>query len=154
MSAKALAPQKRGFAFEDFLDAMFAALRLSPRKSFRLVGEQIDGSFELDRDTYLVEAKWQRPLIGNRELQSFAGTVRSKASWSRGLYISQSGFSKDGLTAFRKNGTTQVICLAGTELRDIFEHGLNLIDVLKLKARRAGETGNAFVPVSELFDLS
>ena len=38
-------PQKRGFEFERFLNAMFAAYGLSPRSSFRLVGEQIDGSF-------------------------------------------------------------------------------------------------------------
>ena len=55
-----LAPQQRGFAFESFLDTMFAVFRLSPRKSFRLVGEQIDGSFELNHNTYLVEAKWHR----------------------------------------------------------------------------------------------
>lgn len=52
---------------------------------FRLTGEQIDGSFHLTNETYLVEAKWQDEKIGNRELQSFAGTVRTKSSWSRGL---------------------------------------------------------------------
>lgn len=40
-----LPPQTRGFAFEGFLDALFAVFGLSPRKSFRLIGEQIDGSF-------------------------------------------------------------------------------------------------------------
>ncbi len=54
---EALPPQKRGFAFEAFLDSMFAVAGLSPRKSFRIVGEQIDGSFELEGNTYLVEAK-------------------------------------------------------------------------------------------------
>ena len=148
-----LAPQQRGFAFESFLDTMFAVFRLSPRKSFRLVGEQIDGSFELNHNTYLVEAKWQESPIGNRELQSFAGTVRTKADWSRGLYVSHSGFSQDGLTAFGRGGNTQIICLAGTELRDIFAHSLSLIDVLILKGRRAAETGNAYTPVMELFGL-
>ncbi len=50
-----LAPAPRGFAFERFLDDTFAAFNLSPRKSFRLVGEQIDGSFHLTNETYLVE---------------------------------------------------------------------------------------------------
>jgi hypothetical protein len=82
-----LAPNPRGFAFESFLNELFAASNLAPRASFRHVGEQIDGSFHLAGDTYLVEAKWQDQKIGNRELQSFAGSVRTKASWSRGLYI-------------------------------------------------------------------
>ena len=148
-----LPPQPRGFAFEDFLDALFAVFELSPRKSFRLVGEQIDGSFELNSNTYLVEAKWQGVPIGNRELQSFAGTVRTKADWTRGLYVSNSGFSEDGLTAFRLGENTRIICLSGIDLRDIFTHNLSLIEVVDLKTRRAGETGRAYVPVRELFDI-
>jgi hypothetical protein len=70
-----LPPQQRGYAFEKFLDTLFAVSGLSPRKSFRLIGEQIDGSFQLDHTTYLVEAKWQEELTGNRDLQAFAGIV-------------------------------------------------------------------------------
>jgi hypothetical protein len=149
-----LPPQPRGFAFEGFLDALFAVFGLSPRKSFRLVGEQIDGSFELNANTYLVEAKWQEPPIGNRELQSFAGTVRTKADWTRGLYVSNSGFSEDGLTAFRLGENTRIICLSGTDLRDIFTHNLSLVEVFDRKTRCAGETGRAYVPVRELFDIT
>ena len=55
-----LEPQARGYAFERFLRDLFDANGLSPRASFRLVGEQIDGSFELSAETYLLEAKWTR----------------------------------------------------------------------------------------------
>src|SRR5579872_812559 len=70
-----LAPSPRGFAFERLLNEIFSVFDLAPRKSFRLVGEQIDGSFHLASETNLVEAKWQDPQIGNRELQAFAGSV-------------------------------------------------------------------------------
>lgn len=40
-----LAAQQRGFAFEKFLSNLFHHHDLAPRGSFRLVGEQIDGSF-------------------------------------------------------------------------------------------------------------
>jgi hypothetical protein len=52
-----LKPDARGRAFESFLNDLFAAYGLSPRNPFRLTGEQIDGSFELGQDTYLLEAK-------------------------------------------------------------------------------------------------
>ena len=146
-----LAPTPRGFAFERFLNETFAVFNLSPRKSFRLVGEQIDGSFHLASETYLVEAKWQDPQIGNRELQACAGSVRTKAIWSRGLYISYSGFTEDGLTAFGKGDATRIICLDGLELFQIIDNKLNLAEVLSLKTRRAAETGRAFVPVRDLF---
>jgi hypothetical protein len=147
---ESMPPQPRGFAFEDFLDSLFAVCGLSPRKSFRLAGEQIDGSFDLQGNTYLVEAKWQATPIGNTELQSFAGKVRTKAIWTRGLYVSNSGFSEEGLAAFRFGDSTRIICFSGNDLRDILVHNLNLIEVINLKVRRAGETGLAYIPVREL----
>lgn len=146
-----LNPQPRGFAFEKFLDDGFSIFNLAPRKSFRLVGEQIDGSFHLANETYLVEAKWQDAQIGNRELQAFAGSVRTKSSWARGLYVSYSGFTEDGLTAFARGDATRIICVDGYELWQIMEHKLNLAEVLSLKTRRAAETGRAYVPIRELF---
>jgi hypothetical protein len=56
-----LDPQTRGFRFESFLNDLFAGFGLAPRGAFRLVGEQIDGSFKLQGQTYLVEAKWHGP---------------------------------------------------------------------------------------------
>ena len=150
---EALPPQKRGFAFEAFLDSMFAVAGLSPRKSFRIVGEQIDGSFELEGNTYLVEAKWQDAPIGARDLRSFAGAVRSKSEWTRGLFVSNSGFSEDGLTNFRQGGDLRILCLSGADLRDIFAYKLNLVAMLQMKIRRAGETGLAYVPVKDLMNL-
>lgn len=48
-----LEAHKRGFALEKFLNEMFAAYNLEPRGSFRIVGEQIDGSFQVGTDIYL-----------------------------------------------------------------------------------------------------
>jgi len=149
-----LAPQPRGFAFEQFLSGTFAAFGLAPRKSFRLAGEQIDGSFHLASETYIVEAKWQDAQIGNRELQAFAGSVRTKAIWSRGLYISYSGFTEDGLLAFGRGDATRIICLDGFELWQIIENKLDLCEVLARKTRRAAETGRAYVLVRDLFDIT
>ena len=46
-----LQPTPRGFAFEKFLTQAFALFGLAPRGSFRLTGEQVDGSFQLDGAT-------------------------------------------------------------------------------------------------------
>ena len=56
--ARLPSPQERGLRFKIFLSDVFAAFGLAPRGSFRIVGEQIDGSFRLHTETYLVEAKW------------------------------------------------------------------------------------------------
>jgi hypothetical protein len=60
----AMNAQERGFAFEKFLSDLFALYELDPCRSFRLIGEQIDGSFEMPPETFLLEAKWQATLTG------------------------------------------------------------------------------------------
>lgn len=77
----------------------------------------------------------------------------SKSTWARGLFISYSGFSPDGLYAFER-GPKSVICLSGDELRYILSHDLDLARVLLLKARHAAETGQVFVPVEQLVKRS
>jgi hypothetical protein len=151
LALTAMSAQERGFAFEKFLSDLFALYELDPRRSFRLVGEQIDGSFELPPETFLLEAKWQAILTGQADLLSFSGKVEGKAQWSRGLFISYSGFSEDGLEAFARGRRTSILCMDGRDLAQILSGGLNLVDVIQKKKRRAAETGNAFVPVRDLF---
>jgi hypothetical protein len=150
VAISSLAPIPRGFAFERLLNETFALFNLAPRGSFRLVGEQIDGSFHLGNETYLLEARWQGPQVGNRELQSFAGAVRAKAGWARGLFVSYSGFSSEGLEAFARGAATPIICADGADLWHVLNAKLDLGEMLAQKTRRAAETGRAFVPVRDL----
>lgn len=144
-----LAPHSRGRAFEVFLSKLFHAFNLKPRSAFSLVGEQIDGSFELNNDLYLLEAKWEAQKIGQAELLTFAGKVQSKAEWARGVFISNSGFTEVGLSAFGSGRRTNIICVDGLDLYQIVE-SLSLVKVLEAKIRLAAETNQAYVPVREL----
>jgi hypothetical protein len=151
MGLHTMPPQQRGFAFERFLNDLFQLFQLAPRRSFRLVGEQIDGSFQLGQDVYLVEAKWQNEPTGQSDLLSFSGKVEGKAQWSRGAFISYSGFSQDGLEAFARGKSTRIVCMDGFDLHCVLTHGLNLGEVIAAKVRRAGETNDAFVSARDLF---
>jgi len=145
-----LEPQVRGFAFERFLKELFALFGLTPRGSFRLVGEQIDGSFQIGADTYLVEAKWHEKQIGQAELLVFREKVESKSTWSRGLFISHSGFTQDGLTAFAKGRSTNIIGMTGQDLYFVLDGEMSLPGAINRKARRAAETGEFFISVFQL----
>jgi hypothetical protein len=146
-----MAPQKRGYAFESFLNELFDLFSLAPRGSFRLVGEQIDGSFQLGQDVYLVEAKWQNEKTGQADLLSFSGKVEGKAHWSRGMFVSYTGFSEDGLEAFARGKATRIICMEGLDLYYVLQGKLDLREVIDRKMRRAGETNRAFVSMRDLF---
>ena len=144
-----IAAQPRGFAFEKYLRQLFDAFGLEARSAFRLVGEQIDGSFLLGDEIYLLEAKWHNEQTGIGDLHAFHGKVDQKAAWARGLFVSYSGFSDQGLQAFGRG--KRVICLDGADLAETFMRALPLPEVLNRKVRRAAETGAAFVRVRDLF---
>lgn len=143
-----LAPQPRGYAFEDFLKRAFDLFGLQAREPFRNVGEQIDGSFLLDDQIYLLEAKWTRNPIGVADLHAFHGKLE-KAAWTRGLFVSYGGFTNDGLTAF--GPAKRLICMDGRDVYDALEKQIPLADLLRAKIRRAAETGHPFIPFASLF---
>jgi hypothetical protein len=144
-----LAPQPRGYAFESWLKNIFDLYGLKARQPFRLIGEQIDGSFELHGETYLVEAKWQSNQTGVADLHAFEGKLAQKAAWTRGLFVSNSGFTPEGLTAFGRG--KRVICMDGLDLHDCLERQIPLDAVLQKKVRNAAETGMPFSRVRDLF---
>ena len=145
----AMEPKARGFAFERFLRAMFDANGLKGRSSFRLVGEQIDGSFSMGDSTYLIEAKWENKPLDVTPLFAFRSQV-AKADWSRGLFISYSGFSENACAAFSRTGKLNLIGMSGQDLYFILEGKMSLIDAIRAKLDRAGEGGGFMVSIHEL----
>ncbi len=137
-----LAPQERGYKFESFLKRLFDFFDLDAKSSFRLTGEQIDGSFQLNSETYLLEAKWQNLQTSQQDLLVFQGKVEGKATWARGLFISYSGFTKVGLQAFSRGRSTKIIGMDGLDLHYILDGKIELPDALSTKTRIAAETGN------------
>lgn len=140
----------RGYAFQDFLIKMFDAFGLHAKKSFRIIGEEIDGSFELGSDTYLLEAKWQSKQSNEAELLVFSGKVGGKAVWSRGLFVSYAGFTGPGLEAFAHGKPTNLIGMDAQDIYFILEGKMNLVAALTAKARMAAETNSFFTPVFKL----
>jgi hypothetical protein len=76
--------QQAGLRLEKVLNRVFALHDLAPREPFRVVGEQIDGSFELDHEIYLLEAKWQQDPSPVADLYVFREKVEGKSKFTRG----------------------------------------------------------------------
>jgi hypothetical protein len=146
-----LAPHARGYAFEAFLKDLFDAYGLAAQDPFRLRGEQIDGSFQFGHETYLVEAKWQGKPVGVAELHTFHGKIEQKAAWTRGFFVSNSGFTDEGLAAFGRG--KRVICMDGYDLYEMLNRKILFNNVLEQKIRRAAETGAPFARVRDLFPV-
>ncbi len=137
-------PQKRGYAFEGYLNGLFDSNGLNPRPSFKISGEQIDGSFVLDGNTYLMEAKWQNEPTTKNDLILFQDKVTNKSDYTRGLFISYSGYAANAIETFVKGKTSRIILMDGLELTRLLELRYDFKDNLRDKIRALAETGNCF----------
>lgn len=135
-------PQFRGFQFEKYLRKIFEVYDLEPRGSFKITGEQIDGSFILYNEVYLLEAKWTNKKINKGDLVIFNEKVSSKSGFTRGLFISFSGFSDEALTTFAHGRTINIVLMTVQELAIALSRKLDLTKVLAAKVRALAEEGD------------
>lgn len=140
-----------GLSLERVLNDLFALYDLEPNEPFRVVGEQIDGSFLLDSEVYLLEAKWTASPVGESELLVFRGKIEGKSSFTRGLFISINGFSQPATQAIKAGKQPTFVMMDGADLYRVLEGHLQLDVLLRRKIRRLAERGEPFVPISELF---
>lgn len=122
--------QKRGFAFEKYLYGLFEQNELELRGSFKITGEQIDGSFILNKEVYLSEAKWTNSLIDKGELVIFNKKISSKSGFTRGLFISFSGYTSEAVQTFANGGTVNIILMTVQELVILLQRKLDFKDIL------------------------
>lgn len=135
-------PQSRGFAFEKYLKELFDANALEPRGSFKIVGEQIDGSFILYNEVYLLESKWTSKQIDKGDLVIFNDKVTSKSGFTRGLYISFSGFTDEALATFSNGRNVNIVLMTVQELAIALTRQIDLKDLIWCKIRALAEEGN------------
>ena len=141
--------QKRGLAFEPFLTEFFSAHGLDPKGSFRIVGEQIDGSFDWQGNTFLVEARWRAKPANAADLLVLRGKAE-KSEWTRGLFMSINGFSDLATPTLQIGRKANLIAMSGQDLILILERHWTLHDALRAKLRHTGETAEAYKPLTEL----
>lgn len=141
--------QAAGLALEQILNELFSLFDLAPRKPFRVVGEQIDGSFELDGEIYLLEAKWEAQPLSEAPLLVFRGKVEGKSQFTRGLFIAIEGFSPAALDAITRGKQANFFLMHGNDLAIVLEGHIALDDLLRAKLRRLAEEGRLLTPAKE-----
>ncbi len=89
---------------------------------FRVVGEHIDRSMELDGQTYLVESKW-KSILFQRQTCSFLG-VRSRANLTRGVFIALNGISAQAREAITRGKAPSFFVMDGHDLMMILSEAV------------------------------
>lgn len=144
-----LSPQKRGFALERLMYKLFDVFDLDPKASFKVCGEQIDGSFSFETTDFLFEARWEKSPTSRADIDAFNGKISRKLDNTLGLFLSINGFSDDGVTAYSA-GRSLMILMDGAHLAAVLEGRIDLVSLLLRMRRHAAQTGCIFLPIHDL----
>ena len=87
--------------------------------------------------------------MGIVDLDAFKGKVTTRLENTLGMYVSVSGFSQ---TAVERHNAAQpvLILMDGMDLMAMFDDRVGLDALLLRKRRHAAQTGEVFLPVSEI----
>lgn len=144
-------PQRAGLDLEKILNRLFALHGLAPREPFRVVGEQIDGSFDLDHETYLVEAKWEQSPVPEGPLLIFRGKIEGKSKYTRGVFISVNGITAEAQKAIVTGKQPIFFVSDGYDLTMILSDEIGLVPFLRQRQRLLAEEGAVVVPFPQLW---
>lgn len=144
-------PQAAGLKFERILNRLFELCGLAPRQAFRVNGEQIDGSFDLDHETYLVEAKWEKQPLSEASLLIFRGKIEGKSAFTRGVFISLNGISDSARDAITRGKQPTFFVVDGYDLAMVLAEQTALSEFLRQRRRLLAEEGKVVVPFPQLW---
>lgn len=95
-----------------------------------------------------VEAKWTNVRTDAAALRSFQEKVGDGFEGTRGLFVSYSGFTDEGLHAFNAK---RVILMNGMDVFQTLRRRISLDEIIAAKFRRGTEERRSLIEVSELF---
>lgn len=148
---KEINSQRRGYLFEEFLRKLFLNAGIEVTEPFKIMGEQIDGSFKYDGEHYIFEAKWHDSWSASNSLYQFAAKVQGKMH-GRGVFISINGFSPGSVQALTTGKAIQTILVDGGDLVPITEGMYTLKEMLDNKIKAAQTMGRIYVDAISLSD--
>lgn len=139
--------QKRGRVFERILNGMLSKEKMEPRTSMRPSGEEIDGSFSIGENFYLLEAKWHSSPVPASSLYAFKGKVDGKLTGTVGVFFSMSDYSKEAVDALLCGKELNLILFGRDDLVLIEEEKIDLREAMRVKRRYASNYGQPFYPL-------
>ena len=141
---------RAGLALEKLLNRLFELFELQPRQPFRVVGEQIDGSFQLDGQIYLLESKWEKHPLPEADLLVFRGKIEGKSTFTRGVLIALNDVSTQARDAITRGKAPSFFVMNGHDLTMVLSEAIGLPDFLRKRVRLLAEEGRVSVHFSDV----
>lgn len=141
---------KAGLALEKLLNRLFMIYELSPRPAFQVRGEQIDGSFMLEGEVYLVEAKWEKDALSEAPMLVFRGKIEGKSTFTRGVFIALNDVTQHARQAITQGKSPSFFVMNGYDLMMVLSEAISLPEFLKRRIRLLGEEGLVCIAFPEM----
>ncbi len=125
--------QERGYWLEEVFFKVLDLEQVENTKPYKTKTEQIDGHFKYNKFDYLVEIKWQKSEIKQKDIDIFDGKLRSKAQSTRGLFLSISSFSDSAIAAAQNKNSPRIIFMDVQDLISLLERRMTFLDIFKTK---------------------
>jgi hypothetical protein len=139
-----------GLTLEKLLNRLFEIFELQPRQPFRVIGEQIDGSFQLDGQIYLLESKWEKRPLPEADLLVFRGKIEGKSTFTRGVLIALNDVSAQARDAITRGKAPCFFVINGHDLTMILNEAVTLPEFLRKRVRLLAEEGRMCIHFSEV----
>ena len=143
LTAQGVDPQGRGRALEELLLSVLKAEGLPVERNIVSPGEQIDLSFVLDGQHYLLECKWEHSPIGFPTVEHFMARVARKAEGTFGAILSMSGFVRGINTTASRGQRLNCVGLSHVALMAVIEGRTTWASTIR-EARRAASIRSCF----------
>lgn len=136
-----------GTAFQTLFHDLLQLFGLKPKPAYRVTGEEIDGHFLLDNETYLIETKWEAGPLSEAPLLVFRGKIEGRSNVSRGVFVAVNGFTDACLAAIRIGKQPNFFLLDGYDVVQVIEGRIELPTLLREKLRLFAAKGAVFARV-------
>jgi hypothetical protein len=133
--------QERGYELEKLFTELMKISNIPVEKSFKIIGEQMDGAIKHEGHHYIIELRWRDKKSSQNDISSLYLKVEGKLE-ARGIFIAMDGFSNEVLSSLPKGKGLKVLLLDGIHLSNVI-YGLytfkELLDYALNQASLRGE---------------
>jgi hypothetical protein len=171
LSGGQVTPQARGIRFNEVVAAMLRCWGIAAEVSTSGKGSgEIDVTFVLDGERYLVEAKWEREKTNVDPLFKLQGRLRQRLRGPIGIFLSMAGFTPDAIEGIDRGDQLGMLLFDRTHFEAMLSglvppreliglahdqaafRGGAYASVLDLLAPRGAEPDVTFIPAADLAD--
>jgi hypothetical protein len=140
-------PQRNGFNLEKIFYDLLEVEKFDYRKPYKSETDQVDGYFKHKSFDYLVEIKFQEPLIKKEELALFDNKIQSRAQSTRGFFLAPNGFDLKHVATFEGH-SPRLILMDGVDWINILEGKYTFSDVMDKKVDQLLKHGKIYFTVA------